>query len=179
MFLINVRSDGSIISQTPNNLFYKLTNIFSSKLNDLNFQITKNSKLYLLNIFEENYTVNILKIDHDIFSLIFDNFKVFTLFDDEIVSIRANFKEDEKCVAFCILKGYLKDKEIIIYLNKYGICYDEFKVKYIVKCLLLKFNTSQRTVLQRLLARTNLTSYIPKQIIYAQKNHNKQTYLCS
>ncbi len=69
----------------------------------------------------------------------------------------------ESEIIFAILNGYLQDKEILNYLNQFKyIKYSS--VRYNVKKLLIKFNTSSRSELFRKLLVSKYLYFVPKSI---------------
>ena len=76
----------------------------------------------------------------------------------------------EREVIFAILNGYLQDKEIEYYLNQF-IFIKPSTVRYKVKKLLIKFNTTSRTELFRNLLNSKFVYHVPKSI-YKKINNN-------
>lgn len=115
--------------------------------------ITLESQCFVQYIFEEWRMINEQRSNNSTNIKIFKNLK----------NIK-NFTNHEQEVIYCLLSGYIQDKEIINYLSCCNLnsipC-----VKYIVKTLYDKFETNSRTSLIQSLKAHDLDKYIPKTLI--------------
>lgn len=179
--IITANSNGEILSISNNrdSTFggYKNLNEIAGLSENLKL-ITINplNKKYLVNLFKKNYTVVCIAtqlMGMEVFQYIFEEWKLISPigilekselsnFHDRKLTDISIFTANEQEIIFCLLFGYIQDKEILSLLsNMNGVVKSANTIKYTVSLLLDRFGTSSRTSLCRLLKSHGLDSYLP------------------
>lgn len=161
---ILINDDGLLLEPSLNKYFSKFNNSellaipYNSKkvvhTADTNYVVSK----FLINIDGKKITQYVLEEWRMIDDCLVPqtNIKIFK----NLKSIK-NFSNHEQEVIFCLLSGYIQDKEIRNYLDMHNLR-NHPCVRYVISVLHEKFETNSRTSLIQSLKAHDLDKYIPK-----------------